>query len=74
MYLKKIHGPVVTGCGFIEDIRKLDEPLKKIPVIVISGSSKLSDAKKPGEKGFSGFIKKPFTEAELVKQIANALK
>jgi CheY-like chemotaxis protein len=45
-----------------------------VPVIAISGNAKLSETEKLSKKGFSGFVTKPFIEAELIKHIVNALK
>ncbi|WP_419698524.1 hybrid sensor histidine kinase/response regulator [Mucilaginibacter sp. NFX135] len=72
--LTDIQMPAMDGHELIEAIRHLKAPLNKVPVIAISGTSKPSDAGKISEKGFSGFVTKPFAEAELVRQIISALK
>ncbi|MDN5288825.1 MAG: hypothetical protein JWR38_5099 [Mucilaginibacter sp.] len=72
--LTDIHMPSMDGNELITSIRQLQAPTNEVPVIVISGNSKLSNTKKNSKKGFSGFVAKPFVEAELVRQIVNALK
>lgn len=72
--LTDIQMPAMDGHELIAAIRHLKAPLNQVPVIAISGTSKASDAEKFSKKGFSGFVTKPFAEAELVRQIINALK
>jgi CheY-like chemotaxis protein len=66
--------PALDGIELFTAIRQLKAPVNEVPVIVISGNSKLSDVKKNSKKEFSGFVAKPFIEAELIRQIVNALK
>ncbi|MGN8068461.1 hybrid sensor histidine kinase/response regulator [Mucilaginibacter sp. SG564] len=72
--LTDIQMPAMDGHELIAAIRHLKAPLNKVPVIAISGTSRPSDAEKLFKKGFSGFLSKPFAEAELVRQIIIALK
>ncbi|WP_183559736.1 hybrid sensor histidine kinase/response regulator [Mucilaginibacter sp. SP1R1] len=72
--LTDIQMPTMDGNELIAAIRQLQAPLNKVPVIVISGSSKPSDGERFSKKGFSGFVTKPFVEVELIKQIIKALK
>ena len=72
--LTDIQMPAMNGHELIATIRHLDPPLNEIPVIVISGNLKAIDTDKLSKKGFSGFVAKPFTEAELIRQIINALQ
>jgi two-component system sensor histidine kinase BarA len=72
--LTDIQMPTMDGHELIAAIRHLKAPLNQVPVIAISGTTKPSDAEKFSTKGFSGFVTKPFAEAELVRQIINALK
>ena len=72
--LTDIQMPTMDGHELIAAIRQLKAPLNEVPVIAISGTSKPSDAEKLSKKGFSGFVTKPFAEAELVRQIISALK
>jgi CheY-like chemotaxis protein len=72
--LTDIQMPTMDGHELIAAIRRLKAPLNEVPVIAISGTSKPSDAEKLSKKGFSGFVTKPFAEAELVRQIISALK
>jgi two-component system sensor histidine kinase BarA len=72
--LTDIEMPMMDGHELIAAVKQLSAPLNEVPVIAISGSSKLSDAEHLTKKGFAGFVTKPFAETELVRQIVNALK
>lgn len=70
--LTDIQMPEMNGLELMKAIRTLDEPLNKIPVIVISGGAEVPEIGKP--EGFSGLVSKPFVETELIEQIVKALK
>jgi CheY-like chemotaxis protein len=72
--LTDIQMPTMNGHELIAAIRQSKAPLNEVPVIAISGNSKLSETEKLSKKGFSGFVTKPFIESELIRQIVNALK
>lgn len=72
--LTDIQMPTMNGHELIAAIRQSKAPLNEVPVIAISGNAKLSETEKLSKKGFSGFVTKPFIEAELIKHIVNALK
>jgi two-component system, NarL family, sensor histidine kinase BarA len=65
--------PEMDGHELIDAIRKLKKPLNKLPVIIMTGSGVPAVTAK-GKKEQAGIIGKPFTEAELVKQVVGALR
>ena len=69
--LTDLQMPVMDGKKLLSNIKKLDEPLNHIPVIVLSGTG--SDEGKLVDMGFSGIINKPFEEEELIEKIVKVL-
>ncbi|NVO10231.1 MAG: response regulator [Bacteroidales bacterium] len=61
-----IHMPEISGYDIVEMINALDEP---IPVIAITANSVVDNPNFFIEKGFSGYLIKPFTEADLINAI-----
>lgn len=53
---------------------KADENLKHIPVIAITASVFIVDDKLITQKGFDGYLRKPFRQHEIIEQIARFLK
>jgi signal transduction histidine kinase/CheY-like chemotaxis protein/HAMP domain-containing protein len=72
--LTDIQMPEMNGYELLQSIKKLPDPLNKIPVIVISASPEEFEMNKILTKGFSGVVSKPFVEAGLIEQIVKALK
>jgi two-component system sensor histidine kinase BarA len=72
--LTDIQLPGMDGFAFIKAIRGLKGSKAKLPVIAISGFSSESSAQEFTNKGFSGFVPKPFAEDELVKELLKAAK
>jgi len=71
--LTDIELPDMDAYSLISAVRQLDLSLSTVPFIAtISNDS--GPAENPQSKSyFTGFISKPFTEAELMRQIINAL-
>lgn len=72
--LTDIQMPEMDGNELVLAVRALASPLNQLPVIVMSGTSELSDQNALSEKGFSGFIEKPFVEAAVITQLIKVLK
>jgi len=72
--LTDIQMPEMNGYELLQAIKKLPNPLSKLPVIVISANPEEFEMNKILNKGFSGVVSKPFVEAGLIAQIAKALK
>lgn len=72
--LTDIQMPEMNGYELLQSIKKLPDPLNKLPVIVISASPEEFEMNKILTKGFSGIVSKPFVEAGLIEQIVKALK
>ncbi|MEJ2902264.1 ATP-binding protein [Pedobacter panaciterrae] len=72
--LTDIQMPEMNGYELLQAIKKLPDPLSKLPVIVISANPEEFEMNKILNKGFSGVVSKPFVEAGLIAQIAKALK
>jgi two-component system sensor histidine kinase BarA len=63
----------MSAQDLINAARELDFPLNAVPFIATTSSDTGLDADERSKSYFSGFISKPFTEAELMRQIFNAL-
>jgi len=72
--LTDLEMPVMDGKKLLSGIKKLNEPLNHLPVIVISGNNELTDEEKLLKMGFSAIVSKPFAEAELLEQLIKVLK
>jgi signal transduction histidine kinase/CheY-like chemotaxis protein len=72
--LTDIQMPEMNGYELLQSIKKLPDPLNKLPVIVISASPEEFEMNKILTRGFSGIVSKPFVEAGLIDQIVKALK
>jgi len=72
--LTDIQMPEMNGYELLQAIKKLPDPLSKLPVIVISANPEEFEMNKILTNGFSGVVSKPFVEAGLIAQIAKALK
>jgi signal transduction histidine kinase/AmiR/NasT family two-component response regulator/HPt (histidine-containing phosphotransfer) domain-containing protein len=59
-----IHMPEISGYDIVEKVKNLDE---SIPVIAITANSMIDNPNHFIEKGFSGYLIKPYTEVELIK-------
>lgn len=71
--LTDLNLPEMNARELVANIKKLNAPLNKLPVIVISSEGLPADREKYLEQGFAGVLIKPFVEAELIKQIVLAL-
>ena len=63
--------PQMNALMLFEEIRRIRTDL---PVILSSGHNPLIDEKKAEETGFSAYILKPFTKAELAASVQSALE
>ncbi len=61
-----IHMPGISGYDLVQQINGLG---KSIPVIAITANSMIDNLNHFIEKGFSGYLIKPFTEEDLIKTI-----
>jgi len=68
-----INLPGISGNQLMEKIRSLHQKFGDIPVIAVSGNDDQNDNKNYEEKGFSGFVLKPFTDQDLLTQLAKSL-
>ncbi len=76
---KKLHPDLVTldilmketdGIAALKDIRKFDPAAKVIMVSALGHTEKQKEAK---ENGAAGFIKKPFKQDEILKEIERVM-
>jgi signal transduction histidine kinase/CheY-like chemotaxis protein len=70
--LTDIQMPGMDGNELLAAIRQLRFPKNNVPVIVMTGEQ--ADMGNLLKHGFSGALIKPFVEAELIRQIAAAIK
>ncbi len=63
--------PQMNALMLFKEVRKIRSD---IPVILSSGHNPLIDEKRAEETGFSAYILKPFTRAELAASVLNAFK
>jgi PAS domain S-box-containing protein len=67
-----IQMPEFSGYDLAKEIRNLDSPVSKIPLLAFS-SSTLSRSKKYRESGFDGFLPKPIRRKKLLKMVERLL-
>ncbi|MDX9753085.1 MAG: transporter substrate-binding domain-containing protein [bacterium] len=60
--------PGIDGCETMRRIRTLPDG-KEIPILMVSASALVEDLNKAIEAGADGFIRKPFREQELFREI-----
>lgn len=72
--LTDIQMPEMDGYELLTAIRTAEGAINKVPVIVIGGDEIELDKVKISVDGFSGLVRKPFVESELVRKIAAALQ
>lgn len=63
--------PVLDGWGLFEEL-KLDQRTREIPCIVLTAHAEL-DRNRALEKGFVGYISKPFATEDLLSAVASVL-
>ncbi|WP_316789095.1 hybrid sensor histidine kinase/response regulator [Pedobacter frigoris] len=73
LVLTDIQLPGMNGDQLLEAIRALKSPLNQIPVVAVSGQSDTTGEKGFEDKGFCGFISKPFVEQDIITQLLKAL-
>jgi len=66
-----IHMPGISGYDIVEMINSLEKPM---PVIAITANSVIDNPNYFIEKGFSGYLIKPFTEEDLIKVVEPFVK
>jgi len=71
--LMDINLPDMDAHNLISTVRELDLPLNAIPFIATTSSDAGLSKNQQWDNYFSGQISKPFTEAELMRQIIGAL-
>ena len=72
--LMDVQMPVMNGFEATQYIRnKFPSPKNKIPVVALTASVLRTDLNKCIAAGMNGFIPKPFTAAQLIKGVAEAL-
>lgn len=72
--LTDIHMPEMDGYELLAAIRSAKDVINKVPVIVIGGNETELENIEISASGFSGLIRKPFVESELVRKIAAVLQ
>jgi len=66
LILTDIHMPGLSGYDIVDFIKKQGY---EIPVIAVTANSMINNPNHFTEKGFSGYLIKPYTEKELIKTI-----
>lgn len=61
--------PVMDGVEAFDYIRSLDNQFSDIPIIAVTANSRKNNRDRLLEKGFDGFLQKPFREEELMDMI-----
>ena len=74
LILTDIEMPVMSGITLVEQIRCLDNPLARIPVIAASGNADEEMRREAAEAGAYCFMTKPFDLGELRREIATLIK
>jgi two-component system nitrate/nitrite response regulator NarL len=69
--LLDIHMPGLNG---IDGIKPIGEKFSKVPIVVLSASSDMSDMQKAKDLGASGFINKASLAEEMVNSISRVLE
>ncbi|AMP98830.1 hypothetical protein AY601_1923 [Pedobacter cryoconitis] len=72
--LTDLQMPEMDGYELLTAIRSAQGAIHKLPVIVTGGNEIELDKVKISVDGFSGLVRKPFVESELVRKIAAALQ
>ena len=65
--------PKLDGFGLFDSLRLVPE-LRRIPVILVTGTMKPEDEVKAFERGFFDFIEKPVKEGSLITRVKRALQ
>lgn len=65
--------PLVSGKEFLSQIKSI-EPYSKVPVVIYSTSSYPGDIKETKRLGAAYFLTKPYSMAELIKNLNELLK
>ena len=73
LVLTDIQMPEINGYQLVAAIKALPAPANRVPVIAISGNFTEADNELLFQKGFSGFITKPFAEAALVRKLIDVI-
>lgn len=63
--------PGLSGLEVVEKIRELKNPLRDVPIIVISAKASMRNALEDAD--IQGFVKKPFAPRDLIKLAEEAL-
>ncbi len=71
--LMDIQMPVMDGFEATRTIRKLPEPLNKIPIIALTANAIKEEVEKCHECGMDGFVTKPFDPQVLLAKIAELI-
>ncbi len=74
LILMDIGLPEVNGIQATEEIRKLAEPYKNVPIIALTAHAYPDDKQKCLKAGMNGFITKPLNETVLFNEMWNVLK
>ncbi len=69
-----IEMPGMDGIALLGEIRRLDLPVAKVPVIAASGNADEAMRRKALAAGCDLFLTKPFDLAELRREIASLIK
>lgn len=65
--------PVMNGFEFTS-ILKSDKNLNKIPIIACTASALIEEKEKILNSGFDGYLRKPFSQKQLIAELARHLK
>ena len=70
LVLMDIEMPVINGIDTLKTLRELEQLSgKHLTVIALTAYALMGDREKYLKMGFDGFLKKPFTTRELVKEL-----
>jgi len=74
--LSDVNMPVMTGFQLLEALRAKPEtdPLRKIPVLLVTAEGRKEDIVKAAQLGATGYIVKPFNKATIGEKLHLALK
>lgn len=67
--LLDVHMPELTG---IEQLDAIRVAVSKLPIVLMTGRYDVDFAERASRAGVSGFLRKPFTESELLEAIGVA--
>lgn len=65
--------PVMDGYKFIEELRKLNDPVSKTPVIFLTAKASDEDIQKGKALGVNAYLTKPIWPADLLKAVQENL-